>query len=571
MQKLQLSIPEPCHENWQHMTPTEQGRFCNACAKEVVDFSMMTDTEMLNYFSSITHQKVCGRALPSQLERNICYPKESKKRLFWYWNYIVMFFMFFGKGNNAKAQGGVIPTTEIVPVKPNDIRGAKVATDIINKAVSRVVTGKVTDIDGNPVSFATIKIKRTSTGLSADANGAYSIRVQQNTVLIISGASFKTHEVPIGMQNVINTVLEKSNNSFLGDVVVTVGGIRHSNSDDYYGQSDRLNCIAVLAVKDESSGNAIKNAVVIITKNAVSDSAITDKKGVYKIKGIKPYDRYSIEITADGYEPNVFAINETDFNGRKKIWEVLLRKDEATITEKTKLNLITSKSNTVNVKLQVAGATIRSASNARVGSETVVKLGSMRVIPGGKMLIYVVDGIIAAKEDNINPDDVEDYTVLQAPAAIALYGSDGANGAIVITTRKSKVRNLDTVTVTSEFGLKRTCHNGVSCVPTENTEGKNKIITSSTVEVDNNFKVYPNPVQRGNSINLSLHLNYIGLYQIQITDVAGRTILYKRISVTSKAQNEIIQCNPKWNTGIYYISIINSKNEQINKSSFVVQ
>ena len=107
MQKLQLSIPEPCHENWQTMTPTDQGRFCNACAKEVIDFSMMTDTEMLNYFTTLTHEKVCGRALPAQLERVISKPKEPKKRLFWYWNYIVMFFMFFGKANNVKAQGGV--------------------------------------------------------------------------------------------------------------------------------------------------------------------------------------------------------------------------------------------------------------------------------------------------------------------------------------------------------------------------------------------------------------------------------------------------------------------------------
>ena len=40
-------------------------------------------------------------------------------------------------------------------------------------AQSRVVTGKVTDTDGNPVSFATVKVKGTNTGLSADANGAY--------------------------------------------------------------------------------------------------------------------------------------------------------------------------------------------------------------------------------------------------------------------------------------------------------------------------------------------------------------------------------------------------------------
>jgi TonB-dependent SusC/RagA subfamily outer membrane receptor len=112
MQKLQLSIPEPCHENWQQMTPTDQGRFCNACVKEVVDFSMMTDTEVLNYFTALTHEKVCGRALPGQLDRTIARPKEPKKRLFWYWNYMVMFFMFFGKVNAAKAQGSMKIATE---------------------------------------------------------------------------------------------------------------------------------------------------------------------------------------------------------------------------------------------------------------------------------------------------------------------------------------------------------------------------------------------------------------------------------------------------------------------------
>ena len=102
MQKLQISIPEPCHENWQVMTPTEQGRFCNACAKEVIDFSSMTDIQVLNYFTNLTHEKVCGRALPEQLDRAISRPEQPKKRLFWYWNYIAMFFMVFTKGNNQQ-------------------------------------------------------------------------------------------------------------------------------------------------------------------------------------------------------------------------------------------------------------------------------------------------------------------------------------------------------------------------------------------------------------------------------------------------------------------------------------
>jgi hypothetical protein len=47
MQMLQLAIPEPCHDNRHNMTATDQGRFCIARAKEVVDFSMMTDIELL--------------------------------------------------------------------------------------------------------------------------------------------------------------------------------------------------------------------------------------------------------------------------------------------------------------------------------------------------------------------------------------------------------------------------------------------------------------------------------------------------------------------------------------------
>jgi hypothetical protein len=104
MQKIQLSIPEPCHQNWDKMNPTEQGRFCNACAKQVVDFSSMSDTQVLNYFSTLKDEKVCGRVYPDQLERAITQPKEPKKRLFWYWNYITMLFLFFSKSNNAKAQ-----------------------------------------------------------------------------------------------------------------------------------------------------------------------------------------------------------------------------------------------------------------------------------------------------------------------------------------------------------------------------------------------------------------------------------------------------------------------------------
>jgi hypothetical protein len=69
MKKIELQIPEPCHENWQMMTPSERGRFCAACEKTVIDFSQMTDNEVVNYFKKPSQSPTCGRFAASQLNR----------------------------------------------------------------------------------------------------------------------------------------------------------------------------------------------------------------------------------------------------------------------------------------------------------------------------------------------------------------------------------------------------------------------------------------------------------------------------------------------------------------------
>jgi hypothetical protein len=62
-----ISIPQPCHENWNNMVPNEKGAFCNACAKTVVDFTGMSDEEVSQYFLQHAGQKTCGRFLNTQL------------------------------------------------------------------------------------------------------------------------------------------------------------------------------------------------------------------------------------------------------------------------------------------------------------------------------------------------------------------------------------------------------------------------------------------------------------------------------------------------------------------------
>ena len=64
---LLISIPKPCHENWNEMSPGDKGRFCQVCSKTVVDFTSMTEDNVKNYFLEHAKQKTCGRFRKDQL------------------------------------------------------------------------------------------------------------------------------------------------------------------------------------------------------------------------------------------------------------------------------------------------------------------------------------------------------------------------------------------------------------------------------------------------------------------------------------------------------------------------
>ncbi len=82
MQKnIQLQVPKPCHENWDKMNATDKGRFCLSCRKKVIDFSMLSDQQILQHISK-SSEGFCGKFNNEQLNRDI---KENRKpRLTWY-------------------------------------------------------------------------------------------------------------------------------------------------------------------------------------------------------------------------------------------------------------------------------------------------------------------------------------------------------------------------------------------------------------------------------------------------------------------------------------------------------
>ncbi len=88
---------------------------------------------------------------------------------------------------------------------------------------------------------------------------------------------------------------------------------------------------------------------------------------------------------------------------------------------------------------KVAGVQVRSQSAGKLGTdETTIRLRGENGLNSGSGPIYVVDGTIIPSSGDINPDDIENISVLQGPSSAALFGPEGSNGAIVITTKRAR-------------------------------------------------------------------------------------------------------------------------------------
>ncbi|HEY9489824.1 MAG TPA: carboxypeptidase-like regulatory domain-containing protein, partial [Chryseosolibacter sp.] len=120
--------------------------------------------------------------------------------------------------------------------------------------------------------------------------------------------------------------------------------------------------------------------------------------------------------------------------------------DGSTLTQARDINILNSLAG------RAAGVDIRKSSSGPGGSTKVMLRGN-KSMSGGSQPLFVIDGIPMANNiggqpnmwggtdqgdgmSQINPDDIESMTVLRGSNAAALYGSQGANGVVLITTKK---------------------------------------------------------------------------------------------------------------------------------------
>ena len=101
------------------MLPEEKGRFCGSCAKTVVDFSQMSDQQVIDYLAR-AGQHVCGRFATDQLERvfPLSTPAPKKQRIGW-WHLLLAGVLFSGKVSAQTAMGKAVVIERVTDsVKP---------------------------------------------------------------------------------------------------------------------------------------------------------------------------------------------------------------------------------------------------------------------------------------------------------------------------------------------------------------------------------------------------------------------------------------------------------------------
>ena len=99
---------------------------------------------------------------------------------------------------------------------------------------------------------------------------------------------------------------------------------------------------------------------------------------------------------------------------------------------------------------QVSGVTITSGNTP--GSDATIRIHGIGTVNDPTPL-YVIDGVPVGPGNNINPNDVEAISVLKDASSAAIYGSRGANGVILITTKHGRENQEPTVTFSVRTGL----------------------------------------------------------------------------------------------------------------------
>ncbi len=262
----------------------------------------------------------------------------------------------------------------------------------VSIAQTQQVTGVVTgDDDSAPIRDVTVAVRGTKTSTKTNQAGYYSIAAEKGQTLVFTFVDYVRQEVVVGDNAKLNVRLVQSQKQ-LGEVVVTAYGGR-TNKRELASQAQQIKGDEIAETQRDNwiNGLAGRVAGANITPTAGTPGASTS----IVLRGA---------VSLGNSNQPLFVVDGVPT-------------DNQTLNQE---NLISSS----------AG-----------GNLTGVTFGNRNSDYGNRA-------------SDINPEDIESVTILKGPEASALYGSDGASGAIVITTKKGRTGKA-TVSYDNSFRVEK--------------------------------------------------------------------------------------------------------------------
>jgi hypothetical protein len=302
-QKIQLAIPEPCHENWEGMTPEQKGRFCGVCSKTVVDFSMMSDGQVLETLQQAAGG-LCGRFHTDQLQRTLVEPVKPK----WYmkpiWQYVVGAFLFL-KAMPARAQKPA--TQQCTPQQQPRLMGkpaimGRIATPPVAPQ-QQTVKGKVTSTEGSAVANAIVTAGKEK--VITDANGAFELKVKKGDVVTVSAAGYGRTQLLVNEQTYLAVRL---NPVIVPHVTMGIVAVAPAYTVQWQ-------------VKDADGNGAVSGAAIELKNEygASLNRLTTNSKGFGSSKTyLHGNEKLQVVVSAPGYETDTIELSAQKLTDNQK-------------------------------------------------------------------------------------------------------------------------------------------------------------------------------------------------------------------------------------------------------------
>lgn len=311
----------------------------------------------------------------------------------------------------SKDKVQAIEPTALVTVQPAANPVAATARPIV--AEPKMVSGIITDSSGMPVPGVNVVVQGTNRGTQTDFDGNFMIDAKEGEKIIASYVGMQTQTVTLGKVKNISFKLQDDATEL--DAVV-VQGYTSSGSYDSAYRSDA----------QREANQRERQAAKEAKKAAKEPKSFTEKAKMAQASAVRTPVTAS-PSPAVTTTPSTRTYRDGDRQSNNTI---------ATVASKT----IESRPNADFIQTlqgQVPGLNI-STGAGQPGANSTVILRGYGSINGNVEPLYVIDGV-PMNSDNfrqINPNDIESVSVLKDAGATSIYGNRGANGVIIVKTKK---------------------------------------------------------------------------------------------------------------------------------------